>query len=144
MVYEHPIRLSSYTGGLPTIQSGGSPLAGASPGASISGQGTSIATSAVNQRRFDEDVTLPLIKVVVLGAPGVGKSSVVKVNVCVFLSRLISSLVSLDSTNVDLFMSSGLLCYLFPFLSTSRLVRASCGFPDLLPKSFSRFRSSFF
>ena len=29
--------------------------------------------------RFDEDVNLPLIKVVVLGAPGVGKTSVVKV-----------------------------------------------------------------
>ena len=31
------------------------------------------------QRRFDEDVNLPLIKVVVLGAPAVGKTSVVKV-----------------------------------------------------------------
>ena len=29
--------------------------------------------------RFDEDVNLPLIKVVVLGAPGVGKTSIVKV-----------------------------------------------------------------
>jgi len=30
--------------------------------------------------RFDEDVQLPLIKVVVLGAPGVGKTSLVMVN----------------------------------------------------------------
>lgn len=30
-------------------------------------------------KRFDEDVMLPLIKLVVLGAPGVGKTSLVKV-----------------------------------------------------------------
>lgn len=47
--------------------SGGSPVAGG--GHSFSG----------GQQRFDEDVNLPLIKVVVLGAPGVGKTSVVKV-----------------------------------------------------------------
>ena len=51
------------------------------PGAStVSGLCPSGVMSTVgNQRRFDEDVKLPLIKVVVLGAPGVGKTSVVKV-----------------------------------------------------------------
>ena len=37
------------------------------------------ANTVGQQRRFDEDVNLPLIKVVVLGAPAVGKTSVVKV-----------------------------------------------------------------
>ena len=32
-----------------------------------------------NPPRFDEDVELPLIKVVVLGASGVGKTALVKV-----------------------------------------------------------------
>lgn len=71
-------RLSSqFTGG--PLASGGSPVnnaggGGPSPSGSIIGG---------NQRRFDEDVNLPLIKVVVLGAPGVGKTSVVKVNACI-------------------------------------------------------------
>ena len=46
--------------GGPGSTCGGSPAGGARP-------------------RFDEDVNLPLIKVVVLGAPGVGKTSIVKV-----------------------------------------------------------------
>ena len=39
-----------------------------------------VGASGTNQRRFDEDVNLPLIKVVVLGAPAVGKTSVVRVS----------------------------------------------------------------
>ena len=34
-----------------------------------------------NPPRFDEDVELPLIKVVVLGASGVGKTALVKVRI---------------------------------------------------------------
>ena len=61
-------RLSSHTG----LPSGGSPVNGNAAG------GSSVNNLGVYQR-FDEDVKLPLIKVVVLGAPGVGKTSVVKV-----------------------------------------------------------------
>ena len=41
--------------------------------------GNSVNNLAGVYQRFDEDVNLPLVKVVVLGAPGVGKTSVVKV-----------------------------------------------------------------
>ena len=41
--------------------------------------GSSVNNLAGVYQRFDEDVNLPLVKVVVLGAPGVGKTSVVKV-----------------------------------------------------------------
>ena len=37
------------------------------------------AAAQVLPPRYDEDVELPLIKVVVLGAPGVGKTALVKV-----------------------------------------------------------------
>ncbi len=67
-------RLNSYT---PANNGpGGSPGGGASPLAGSNSQ----LNGACNQKRFDEDVNLPLIKVVVLGAPGVGKTSVVKVH----------------------------------------------------------------
>ena len=39
----------------------------------------SIKPNLQNPPRFDEDVELPLIKVVVLGASGVGKTALVKV-----------------------------------------------------------------
>ena len=39
----------------------------------------SIKSNPQNPPRFDEDVELPLIKVVVLGASGVGKTALVKV-----------------------------------------------------------------
>ena len=39
----------------------------------------SIKSNLQNPPRFDEDVELPLIKVVVLGASGVGKTALVKV-----------------------------------------------------------------
>ena len=45
-----------------------------------SGSNLVVGASGTNQRRFDEDVNLPLIKVVVLGAPAVGKTSVVRVS----------------------------------------------------------------
>ena len=45
-----------------------------------------VGASGTNQRRFDEDVNLPLIKVVVLGAPAVGKTSVVRVSSLSFSS----------------------------------------------------------
>jgi len=51
------------------------PLGGISP---ASGSNLVVGASGTNQRRFDEDVNLPLIKVVVLGAPAVGKTSVVR------------------------------------------------------------------
>ena len=53
------------------------PLGGISP---ASGSNLVVGASGTNQRRFDEDVNLPLIKVVVLGAPAVGKTSVVRVS----------------------------------------------------------------
>lgn len=74
-------RLSSqFTGGpLAPAGAGGSPVNNAANG----GPSPSGSIIVGNQRRFDEDVNLPLIKVVVLGAPGVGKTSVVKVNACI-------------------------------------------------------------
>ena len=65
-VFRYPT--SSLHIGLP---SGGSPVNGNAGGSSVNNLGV--------YQRFDEDVKLPLIKVVVLGAPGVGKTSVVKV-----------------------------------------------------------------
>ena len=53
----------------PGLHTGGSPI-NANTANSVNNLG----------QRFDEDVNLPLVKVVVLGAPGVGKTSVVKVN----------------------------------------------------------------
>ena len=53
----------------PGLHTGGSPV-NANTANSVNNLG----------QRFDEDVNLPLVKVVVLGAPGVGKTSVVKVN----------------------------------------------------------------
>lgn len=47
---------------------GGSPVA----------SGSTAQQQGNNLRRFDEDVSLPLVKVVVLGAPGVGKTSIVR------------------------------------------------------------------
>ena len=46
--------------------------------------GSSVNNLAGVYQRFDEDVNLPLVKVVVLGAPGVGKTSVVKVSKKIF------------------------------------------------------------
>ena len=59
------------------------PLGGISP---ASGSNLVVGASGTNQRRFDEDVNLPLIKVVVLGAPAVGKTSVVRVSAPFFQS----------------------------------------------------------
>ena len=71
-------RLSSYTAVTgPPGTSGGSPMA---PGDRSPVSGTHTQSGLLNQKRFDEDVNLPLIKVVVLGAPAVGKTSVVKVS----------------------------------------------------------------
>ena len=68
----------------PLVSSAGSPgitpsgpLGGSSP---ASGSNLVVGAGLTNQRRFDEDVNLALIKVVVLGAPAVGKTSVVRVS----------------------------------------------------------------
>ena len=69
----------------PLVSSAGSPgtaissgpLGGSSP---ASGSNLVVGAGVTNQRRFDEDVNLALIKVVVLGAPAVGKTSVVRVS----------------------------------------------------------------
>ena len=59
--------------------SGGSPVANVTTGAAAAGTAAAGGSTPNSQRRYDEDVNLPLIKVVVLGASGVGKTSVVKV-----------------------------------------------------------------
>ena len=100
--------LSSHTGpsgGLVSISPGtaSGAIGGLSP---ASGSNLVLGSSGTNQRRFDEDVNLPLIKVVVLGAPTVGKTSVVRVSAftsrrsAIFitdLSRCITLLSSLHS-----------------------------------------------
>jgi hypothetical protein len=60
--------------------SGLAPTAGGS-GSGGPGSASGGSPAGANRPRFDEDVNLPLIKVVVLGAPGVGKTSIVKVRI---------------------------------------------------------------
>jgi hypothetical protein len=48
------------------------------------------STGVGNPPRFDEDVQLPLIKVVVLGAQGVGKTALVKVRIFSVVLRICS------------------------------------------------------
>ncbi len=48
-------------------------------GGSVSGSTCGGSPAGAPRPRFDEDVQMPLIKVVVLGAPGVGKTSLVTV-----------------------------------------------------------------
>ena len=64
---------SAAVSAIPAAQASG---ARASPGGGPGGPGTGFGGAP---RRFDEDVELPLIKVVVLGAAGVGKTALVKV-----------------------------------------------------------------
>ena len=70
-----PGPLVSSTGSPGTATSG--PMGGSSP---ASGSNLVVGAGLTNQRRFDEDVNLTLIKVVVLDAPAVGKTSVVRVS----------------------------------------------------------------
>jgi hypothetical protein len=60
------------------LSSTAGPLCGSGSLVTGGGQG-SVVVNNVDVGRFDEDVNLPLVKVVVLGAPGVGKTSIVKV-----------------------------------------------------------------
>ena len=109
--------LSSHTGpsgGLVSISPGtaSGAIGGLSP---ASGSNLVLGSSATNQRRFDEDVNLPLIKVVVLGAPTVGKTSVVRVSECLHILVYFSCHFLKAINNVHIVMR----CRLSPFLVTT-------------------------
>ena len=77
---------SSIIPGGPSVPFGSAATGGASSGLALAASSAVGAASAPthstglqNPPRFDEDVQLPLIKVVVLGATGVGKTAVVQV-----------------------------------------------------------------
>ena len=75
--------VSPNAGGGRSSGPGGLSLGGRGFGGGGSSHGGSQQLTQSGQRpRFDEDADLTLIKVVVLGAPGVGKTSIVKVLNC--------------------------------------------------------------
>lgn len=82
--------MAVFPGGAAGLNPSAGLVPGMAPGAgdgSASGSTCGGSPARGPRPRFDEDVELPLIKVVVLGAPGVGKTSLVMVNLISFRNR---------------------------------------------------------
>lgn len=79
VLYFYVFLLAVLGGFSPNAHSGLSPGGAGVGGGSASGSTCGGSPAGAPRPRFDEDVQLPLIKVVVLGAPGVGKTSLVTV-----------------------------------------------------------------